>query len=316
MSALPHATDLELLGLAVAEDGQSGRFEVRSGLVRHDGALYGGTGLAVSVVAMEAATQRDVLWCSTQFVSQPFLGDRVTWDVERLAVGRRAAQLLVRARANDDTAFVAIGSTGIAAPDGLTGQYVPMPEVSPPDESPAHQMRRADRRGEQEAQRRPVGTGEPGEQLAESPQGMAAEPSAESWAKHIELRQAELRGDPRPSLALWARRRDEGPHTPAVLAFIADMVPVAVARAAGKLGAGSSLDNSMRFHGGDADTGWVLVELHGELANGGFGHGSLRVWTAEGKLVATGSQTAAMRFLFDEGETPNLPPPRPRTPER
>ena len=94
-----------------------------------------------------------------------------------------------------------------------------------------------------------------------------------------------------------------------MLAFIADMVPVAVARAAGKMGAGSSLDNSMRFHGGVADTGWVLIELLGELANGGFGHGSLRVWTEDGKLIATGSQTASMRFLFDEGEMPNLPQP-------
>ena len=61
------------------------------------------------------------------------------------------------------------------------------------------------------------------------------------------------------------------------------MVPVAVARAAGKMGAGSSLDNSMRFHGGVADTEWVLIELLGELAHGGFGHGSLRVWTADGQ---------------------------------
>ena len=85
---------------------------------------------------MEAATQRDALWCSTQFVSQPFKGDTVTWEVERLAVGKRAAQLLVRATANGQTAFVAIGSTGIAADDGLTGQYVAMPVVQGPEDSP------------------------------------------------------------------------------------------------------------------------------------------------------------------------------------
>jgi acyl-CoA thioesterase len=277
MPGLPHASDLELFGLVVSEDGGSGRFELRGGLVRHDGALYGGTGLAVSVVAMEAATQRDVLWCSTQFVSQPFLGDTVTWEAERLAVGKRAAQVLVRASANDQTAFVAIGSTGVASDDGLTGQYVPMPEVSTPEESPAHVT------------------------------GMPVEPSEDSWTKHIEMRAAELRGDNPPTVGFWARRRDGGPHTPAVLAFIADMVPVAVARAAGKMGAGSSLDNSMRFKGGVPDTGWVLIELHGELANGGFGHGSLRVWTESGELIATGSQTASMRFLFEPGQMPNLP---------
>ena len=302
MSGLPHASDLELFGLVVSEDGGSGRFELVGGLVRHDGALYGGTGLAVSVVAMEAGTQRDVLWCSTQFVSQPFLGDIVTWETERLAIGKRAAQLLVRASANERTAFVAIGSTGIAKDDGLTGQFVPMPEVSAPDDSAPHLMSRAARQ---------AGQPSPDAELEARVLEQMPEPSADSWAKHIEMRVAEPSGEVRPTVAFWARRRDGGAHTPAVLAFIADMVPVAVARAAGKLGAGSSLDNSMRFHGGVADTGWVLIELYGELAHGGFGHGSLRVWTENGKLVATGSQTASMRFLFDEGELPNLPPQPP-----
>ena len=278
MPSLPHRSDVELFGLEVADDGRSGRLVLASGLVRHDGALYGGTGLAVSVAAMEAASERDVLWCSTQFVSQPQKGDTVSWEVEHLAVGRRAAQLLVRATANDETAFVAIGSTGVAKADGLTGQYVSMPEVTAPDDSPSH-LRAI-----------PVDLG------------------ADSWTKHIESRDAELLA-PGPTVAMWMRRRDGGPVTPAVLAFVADFVPLGVARAAGKMGAGASLDNSMRFRGGVADTEWVLVELLGELANGGFGHGSLRAWTEDGVLLATGRQTASMRYLFNEGETPNLPQP-------
>ena len=276
MPGLPHPSDLELFGLVVSEDGGAGRFELGPGLVRHDGAFYGGTGLAVSVVAMEAATQRDVLWCSTQFVSQPYLGDTVTWEVERLAVGKRAAQLFVRASANEKTAFTAIGSTGLPVEGGLTGQFVPMPAVGEPDSSP------------------------------ERVRQMPVEPDGNSWWRYIEMRDAPLLSEG-PTVAFWARRRDGGVVTPAVLAFVADMVPLAVARAAGKMGAGSSLDNSMRFHGGVADTEWVLVELLGELANGGFGHGSLRAWTEDGKLLATGSQTASMRYLFDEGQPPNVP---------
>jgi len=280
MPGPPHPSDLDLFGLVVSEGGDSGRFELRGGLVRHDGALYGGTGLAVSVAAMEAATQRDALWCSTQFVSQPFKGDTVTWEVERLAVGKRAAQLLVRASANDQTAFVAIGSTGIAVDGGLTGQYVAMPEVQGPDQSLPRMS------------------------------AMPAEPGADSWVRHVEMREAVLLGHARPTVAFWARMREGEAMTPAVLAFIADFVPLAVARAAGRMGAGSSLDNSMRFRGGAADTDWVLIELHGELANGGFGHGSLRMWTEDGNLIGTGSQTASMRYLFDEGGAPNLPEPR------
>jgi acyl-CoA thioesterase len=302
VASLPHASDLELFGLVLSEDGGAGRFELRSGLVRHDGALYGGTGLAVSVVALEAATQRDVLWCSTQFVAPARLGDTVTWEVERLAVGKRAAQLLVRASANDRTSFVAIGSTGIAVADGLTGQYVEMPTVSPPEDSAPHLLGRGGLRG--------GGPSTP-DDLQQRILEHMPEPAAESWARHIELREAETVGGDSPTVAFWGRRRDGGPVTPAVLAFMADMVPVAVARAAGRLGAGSSLDNSMRFRGGLAGSEWILLELHGELAHGGFGHGSLRAWTADGDLVATGSQSASMRFLFDEGELP-APAPEPR----
>jgi acyl-CoA thioesterase len=228
---------------------------------------------------MEAATERDVLWCSTQFVSQPFLGDVVEWEVERLAVGKRAAQLLVRATANGATAFVAIGSTGIPVDGGLTGQYVAMPAVQRPEDS--------------------------------SPRlhAMPSTPNADSWTRLVDMRQADVLGEGGPTVAFWANLRDGGALTPAALAFVADMVPLAVARAAGKMGAGSSLDNSMRFAGGVADTGWALIELQGELARGGFGHGSLRVWTEDGQLVATGSQSASMRYLFDEGEVPNLPEP-------
>jgi acyl-CoA thioesterase len=86
-------------------------------------------------------------------------------------------------------------------------------------------------------------------------------------------------------------------------------VPLGVARSAGKLGAGSSLDNTMRFRGGVADTDWVLLDLQGDFANGGYGHGTVRMWTQDGALVATGSQSASMRYLFEVGEAPNLPQP-------
>ena len=79
------------------------------------------------------------------------------------------------------------------------------------------------------------------------------------------------------------------------------MVPVAVARAAGKVGAGFSLDNSLRF-AEIPPTQWVLLELSGQVASHGYGHGDLTVWSSDGTLVATGSQTANMTFLFDDGD--------------
>ena len=60
---------------------------------------------------------------------------------------------------------------------------------------------------------------------------------------------------------------------------------------------GTSLDNAMRF-GGATTSEWVLLELDPHLASGGYGHGGLFVWSPDGRLLATGSQTAAL-LLFD-----------------
>lgn len=271
----PHPSDVDLLHLVVADDGQSGSFLLGSGRVRHDGALYGGTGLAVAVAAMEAATDRDALWASTQFVSQPMMGSTIDWTVETLALGKRAAQLSVRATCDGAVAFTAIGSTGIAVEDGLTGQYAPMPRVSDPDGAPPRV------------------------------QAMPGASFPDSWTLLIEMRQAEVLDEDGPSVAMWTRFRDGTPFTPAAIGFIADFVPLGVARAAGKMGAGSSLDNTMRFRGGVVEADWVLLELRGDFARDGFGHGTVRVWTRDGTLLATGSQSASMRYLFDEGSSPN-----------
>ena len=54
----------------------------------------------------------------------------------------------------------------------------------------------------------------------------------------------------------------------------------------------------MRF-AGPSDTEWVLLELQGNMASGGYGHGLVRVWSQSGDLLAVGSQTASMVYLFD-----------------
>jgi acyl-CoA thioesterase-2 len=270
-----HPSDLELIEVDVADDGLSGRFLLGPGLVRHDGALYGGTGLAVSVMAMQAASGRDVLWTTTQFVSSPQLGAEIDWTVDVVAEGKRATQMRVQATCAGALTFTALGTSGVGSDDGLTGQYRTMPKANDPESCPRWDP-------------------------------MRSSVSADSWFQKIDLRDAEL-VEPTPSTsALWVKRHDRRPMTPVAIAFAADFVPLGVARAAGKLGAGSSLDNSMRFRPGEG-TEWVLLELEGEFAWGGYGHGSVLVWGQDGTLLASGSQTAAMRYLYDPGEPSNLP---------
>jgi acyl-CoA thioesterase len=275
MSVRLHPADLALLRPELDEDPRSGRFEVASGLVRHDGALYGGTGLAVAVLAMQAATGRDPRWATAQFVSQPGMGAVVEWTTEVLAAGRRSAQVSVRATTDGEVVFTALGSTGESVEGGLEGTYLTMPRVAGPEETTKG------------------GT-------------LASIPNPDSYTQRIELREADVLDEDGPPAAIWVRRRDDAPFTPVGLAFAADFVPLAIARAAGKVGAGASLDNSLRFRGGEAE-GWVLLELHGDFASGGYGHGTVVIWSEAGELLATGSQTAAMKYLWDEGDEPKLP---------
>jgi acyl-CoA thioesterase len=117
--------------------------------------------------------------------------------------------------------------------------------------------------------------------------------------RNLEFRSAPpLEGsEPRPdSLTLWARVPG-WPATPAVMAYLADMVPLSIARAASRAGGGSSIDNTMRFAASTPQE-WVLLELDPHVASGGYGHGNVLVWSPDGELLATGSQTASM-LLFD-----------------
>ena len=265
----PGPADRLRVDLDVAADGRHARFVVAPS-PRPDGAMYGGAGIAAAVMAIEAAADRPVLWATTQFVKAPTSGQTVHLEVVVLADGGRTAQLSVTATADGEVAFITLGSAGLARPSGLHGQYAAMPCVSDTDRGPW-------------AGNSPWGDRSP-----------------------VHYTEAELLGDHTfGHVALWAGRRDGAPFTAAALAYVADMVPVAVARAAGRLGAGASLDNSLRF--GDIGAhDRVLLELAGDFAHGGYGHGSLRVWAPDGTLLATGGQTTNMKYLFDQADLPDL----------
>jgi hypothetical protein len=111
MTVFPRPLDLVLLGLEFDPDGRRSRFELVPGVARHDGALYGGTAIAVSVAAMEAATGRPSLWITTQYVATAALSDVIECTTEVLAAGRNVTQAQVTGRLRDEVVFVSVGST-------------------------------------------------------------------------------------------------------------------------------------------------------------------------------------------------------------
>ncbi|MHB1786892.1 MAG: acyl-CoA thioesterase [Acidimicrobiales bacterium] len=271
MIGLPRPNDLDFLHLEVDPDMRHSRFELVADLARQDGALYGGTAIAASVVAMEAATGRGALWATTQYVAVATMGAVIECTTEVLAMGRNLAQVQVTGRVDDKVMFVSLGSTAEPRADGLEGQYLTMPDVEPLSDAIS-----------------PITMGPPG------PDGFAG------FGARVEIRPAALRttGESDPSMTLWVRRTDDREATPAGIAFLADMVPPAIALSAGWFGGGSSLDNSLRFGRIPNGVTWMLLEMRGAMATGGHGHGSVNVWTPDGSLLAVGGQSANMIYVF------------------
>ncbi len=257
-----------MLGLEIGEDRVRSSFLLQPPLLRHDGTLYGGTAIAASIVAMEAATDREVQWVTTQFVTSTPNLSTIELVTEVLALGRRTAQARVTAYVDGQVQFTSIGSTGIRKENGLTGQFDKMPDVAGPEGA---------------------------EDIWQGNTRPVEGPDETTFRRMVEYREVSTDGH----LCLWSRFTDGRTMTPAGVAFVADMVPLAVARGAGRMGAGASLDNSMRL-GVVPDVEWVLLELHGNFASGGYGHGSVHVWAPDGTLLAVGGQTASMVYLFDE----------------
>jgi acyl-CoA thioesterase len=260
-------SDLAWLGLERHGDGRW-TFELTPPLSRMDGKLYGGTGIAVAVATMEAETARDAVWATVQFAGSADIGERVECHVEVLASGRRTSQLRLTATVGDRTVLAAVGATGAHRQGPIEAQIGTMPDVPGPEDAGEwnHRWR--------EATMADVG-----------------------WHLVAEMRHVELADN---RFAIWSRMRDQ-PQSRATIAFLADMVPSSVARAAGYMGGGTSLDNAMRF-GRFTGTDWVLLDFDPWLAAGGYLHGGARVWGEDGTLLGYANQTASATVW--RGETP------------
>jgi acyl-CoA thioesterase len=279
-------TDAEFLGLTPLDDAGRFHFRVVNHLARLDGHLYGGTAIAVSIAAAEAVSERAAVWMTTQYVATAPPGEELTVQAEVLAPGRRTNQVRVTCTNPDGRVmFASLGATGHHR-DGVAGEYENAPVVDPPEVSPPW--------GGPLAGRAEMAGFEP----PPLPPGVGFNAS-------IEFRAPTVHDHPDPGpgrMCLWVRRRDRTPVTPAVAAFMADMVPLSVSMAAGVVAGGTSLDNTIRI-GAFEPTEWVLVDLRPHLAAGDYGHGAAHIWSESGHLLAAASQSCSM-FRFDPRNLP------------
>jgi acyl-CoA thioesterase len=259
--------DMEWLGLERQGPGRWS-FELTNDLTRHDGKLFGGTGIAVMVATMEADTERDALWTTVQYAGSADLGERIDCAVDVLATGRRTSQVRMTATVGNRVVLSALGATGEPRTGPIEAQMPSMPDVPPPDDCSAWAF------------------------------GMPTHDSKRprSWFELVDMRHSTDPAAP----ALWMRMLS-GIHTRATIAFLADMVPSSVARAAGRTGGGTSLDNSLRF-ARFTESEWILLDMDPWFATSGYLHGAARVWAEDGTLLGVASQTATA--IVWDGEIP------------
>lgn len=229
--------------------------------------LFGGAGLGASVLALEQAFQRGLVWATAQYVSFARLGAELNLDVQVAQQGKSVTQATVTGRVGDDIIFNVMAALGER--DGYPDQHWrDMPAMPPPAAC------------EQEPQR----------------------PTQDPNAR---LRQGlDVRGLPGPTrqaeaiatgrTLLWIRQKKPADMDAATLALFADFVPGAIGGALGRGGGGNSLDNSLRIRK-IVPTEWVLCDVQAQAAARGFGHGHMRLYAMDGTLMATASQSIVLR---------------------
>lgn len=233
--------------------------------------MFGGVGLGAATVAAERATGRGVIWSTAQFISYARVGDTLDLSVEVLSGGRNISQ--VRVTGTDKGKLVISVNAALGDRDGMpSAQWVTPPDMPPPKECkarplwPAQDAKLMDRLD-----------------VRLSPGRYGAVP---------------LDGSPSADgrMVVWIRTKDGVPVDTSVLAVFADFVPSGLASAFGRRGGGNSLDNTLRI-ARIVPTEWVLCDVKISAASRGFGHGAIHMFAQDGTMMASGSQSAILRFM-------------------
>ena len=233
--------------------------------------MFGGVGLGAATIAAERATGRKVIWSSAQFISYARVGDTLDLTVEVLSAGRNVSQ--VRVLGTDAGKLVLTVNAALGDREGLPdGQWITPPDMPRPEE----------------CQPRPLW-----------PVQDAA------LMERLDVRLAPgrygagpLDGTPSSDgrMVVWIRTKENAPVDTSLLAIFADFVPSGLASAFGRRGGGNSLDNTLRI-ARIVPTEWVLCNVRISAANRGFGHGAIHMFAEDGTMMASGSQSAILRFM-------------------
>ena len=259
----------KFLGLEATHNPHRWYLPVVPGLCTGNMFLFGGCGLAAAIEALEATTGRPLVWATAQYLSYARPPSVMDIDVIVPVTGKSVTQARAIAHVGDTeilTVQAALGSREIPA----EGAWPTPPEVPRPEECEARSFRREV--DDSIMRRIDVRLAS-----ARNPMDLSGERSVDGHS------------------SLWARIPDLLDPSAAALAVLGDYVPFGIGQALGEAAGGNSLDNTLRI-GHLVPTEWVLIDIRVEAIANGFGHGHVYLWSEDGTLMATASQSTIVRW--------------------
>ncbi len=230
------------------------------------GRLFGGTGLGAAVRVLEIDSGRPMVWATGQFLSHALPDEDLRIEVDLVAEGRATTQARARAHVDGREVLAVIATLGRRDVD-RSGVWITPPEAPSPDECPPFPSRATGRSVSGNLERRLV-----------RGRTAAHEPAMDDGR-----------------VAMWVRVPDHLVVDPAFLAVLGDYVPWGGRDAVGGgLVGGQSLDNTLRVVE-PVETVWILVDVRISSLVNGYAHGTVHLWSEDGHLMATASQTCQYR---------------------
>ena len=275
---------LSFFGLEQTADPNVWRMPVVRSLISGTGALFGGCGLGAAVEVMERVTGRPCVWATAQFLSFARPPAELELEVVEAVRGHQISQVRVMAHVGDREILTVTGACG-ERPSQLTGQWATRPDVPPPADCPP----------------RPLMNRHQGTIMDRFESKLAA--ARPYWDLNG------VRGSGNASL--WVRLPDLAGTTAATLAIIGDFVPFGIGQALGMRAGGNSLDNTLRVAHrapGGASARWVLADVRVHAIADGFGHGLVHLWSEDGDLLGTASQSTIVRVHQHDDAQPDTEP--------
>ncbi|HET9090391.1 MAG TPA: acyl-CoA thioesterase [Acidimicrobiales bacterium] len=260
----------EFLGL-VRLDESTWSFEVVDRLITPARFLYGGCGLAAGLVALEQASARPTIYGVAQYVAFAQPGETATVSVDLAAVGQRVTQGRATIHVNEREVLTIVAALGAGTLQA--GAWVAMPAVAPPEACPPRRFH---------------------------------SPMSGSVFEHLDVRVArgrtfdQLDGSPGSAdSALWVRVPHHLDPSAGTLAIVGDLVSGGASQPMGRPVMGRSLDNTVRV-ANRATSEWILCDVRMHALVDGIGQGMAFLWTRDGVLLGTASQSMVARVIEPE----------------